>query len=288
MLRSLAMAAGAQLPAILPGLWSQLIEEPIRVVGTAAEQPGAAQAAINALRVLEVVSPALHPDVVPRALDLLRRLAACLGHSNAAVQLAGARALAAIAAAHTAAAMPSVLATVTPLLAAGAPDASRLGAVVAAQEIVSALGLKMVPYVQLAVVPLLTRMSDPAPATRSVASRCFASVVALMPLAHGVPPPPELTPAQLDALQREGGFLQQLLDNRQMEDFVLPFSLRKQGQGQDEGKLRRYQQEGVNWLAFLRRFGLHGVLADGESSTTLSSMPVLNHIAHAVVCTPIF
>jgi hypothetical protein len=28
------------------------------------------------------------------------------------------------------------------------------------------------------------------------------------------------------------------------------------------GTLRRYQQEGINWLAFLRRFGLHGVLAD--------------------------
>jgi TATA-binding protein-associated factor len=27
-------------------------------------------------------------------------------------------------------------------------------------------------------------------------------------------------------------------------------------------QLRRYQQEGLNWLAFLRRFGLHGVLAD--------------------------
>ena len=27
-------------------------------------------------------------------------------------------------------------------------------------------------------------------------------------------------------------------------------------------QLRPYQQEGVNWLAFLRRFGLHGVLAD--------------------------
>ena len=26
--------------------------------------------------------------------------------------------------------------------------------------------------------------------------------------------------------------------------------------------LRPYQQEGINWLAFLRRFGLHGVLAD--------------------------
>ena len=24
----------------------------------------------------------------------------------------------------------------------------------------------------------------------------------------------------------------------------------------------RYQQEGINWLAFLRRFSLHGVLCD--------------------------
>lgn len=27
-------------------------------------------------------------------------------------------------------------------------------------------------------------------------------------------------------------------------------------------ELRRYQQEGINWLAFLRRFGLSGILAD--------------------------
>jgi TATA-binding protein-associated factor len=27
-------------------------------------------------------------------------------------------------------------------------------------------------------------------------------------------------------------------------------------------ELRRYQQEGINWLSFLRRFGLNGVLAD--------------------------
>jgi len=28
------------------------------------------------------------------------------------------------------------------------------------------------------------------------------------------------------------------------------------------GELRPYQQDGINWLAFLRRCGLHGVLAD--------------------------
>lgn len=121
--------------------------------------------------------------------------------------------------------------------------------------VVSSLGLRMVPYVQLAVVPLLGRMSDPIAATRSVASRCFASVVALIPLAQDVPPPPGLSAAQLQSLQKDGGFLQRLLDNRKVEDFTLPFSLLT-------GTLRPYQQEGINWLAFLRRFGLHGVLAD--------------------------
>lgn len=46
----------------------------------------------------------------------------------------------------------------------------------------------------------------------------------------------------------------QLLDNKKAEDYALPFSLTV--------TLRPYQQEGINWLAFLRRFGLHGVLAD--------------------------
>jgi hypothetical protein len=46
----------------------------------------------------------------------------------------------------------------------------------------------------------------------------------------------------------------QLLDGKRATSFPLPVSPRV--------VLRPYQQEGVNWLAFLRRFGLHGVLAD--------------------------
>ena len=40
----------------------------------------------------------------------------------------------------------------------------------------------------------------------------------------------------------------------QVETFTLPVKI--------EGELRPYQQDGINWLAFLRRCGLHGVLAD--------------------------
>jgi TATA-binding protein-associated factor len=230
---------------------------------------------VDALRVLQVAAPALHPAALPAALRLLPALGAALCQPNHALVLAAARALAALAAAHPDAVMPAALRLATPLMAAGGEAAARLGGVVAARELVAALGLRMVPYVQLAVVPLLGRMSDPSPPARAVAARCFASVVALMPLAHGAPPPPGLDAAQEAALRREGGFLQQLLDNRRADDFPLPFALRG-------ATLRRYQQEGINWLAFLRRFGLHGVLADDMG---LGALFIVVVIVAAGTCT---
>lgn len=40
----------------------------------------------------------------------------------------------------------------------------------------------------------------------------------------------------------------------QVEDYSLPVDIK--------GELRPYQKAGISWLAFLRRCGLHGVLAD--------------------------
>jgi hypothetical protein len=39
-----------------------------------------------------------------------------------------------------------------------------------------------------------------------------------------------------------------------MQEFQIPVKL--------EATLRGYQREGVNWMAFLHEFGLHGVLSD--------------------------
>ena len=45
--------------------------------------------------------------------------------------------------------------------------------------------------------------------------------------------------------------------------------------------LRRYQQEGINWLAFLQRFHLHGILADdmGLGKTLQSSAIIASDTA---------
>jgi len=50
--------------------------------------------------------------------------------------------------------------------------------------------------------------------------------------------------------------LTQLLDGSKVETYCIPVNIK--------AELRKYQQEGVNWLAFLAKYHLHGILCDGE------------------------
>ena len=50
--------------------------------------------------------------------------------------------------------------------------------------------------------------------------------------------------------------MEQLLDPRRIESYKVPTWI--------SAELRSYQKDGVNWLAFLSRFNLHGILCDGE------------------------
>jgi len=50
--------------------------------------------------------------------------------------------------------------------------------------------------------------------------------------------------------------LTQLLDGSKVEAYNIPVKI--------NAELRKYQQEGVNWLAFLAKYQLHGILCDGE------------------------
>ena len=47
-----------------------------------------------------------------------------------------------------------------------------------------------------------------------------------------------------------------MLDVHKVEPFQLPVAIK--------AELRTYQQEGVNWLAFLNKYHLHGILCDGK------------------------
>ncbi len=53
---------------------------------------------------------------------------------------------------------------------------------------------------------------------------------------------------------QERQFLQQLLDPTKISDYKVPIPIK--------AELRKYQQDGVNWLAFLNQYKLHGILCD--------------------------
>ena len=50
------------------------------------------------------------------------------------------------------------------------------------QDIIDNLGMDILPYIVLLIVPLLGRMSDQAEDVRLVATNCFATLIRYMPL----------------------------------------------------------------------------------------------------------
>lgn len=210
--------------------------------------------AINSLQVLKVVGAVVSPDVLPQIRALLPSVCWCSWHEQPAVRLAAARCAARLADAHTQELMPSLLEIVIPELSSRATDIAREGAAVLVFHLVECLKEKLVGYTLLLIVPLLARLCDSVKSTRLVSTSCFGTLVGLLPLAQGMDTPKGLSQAQYKACIRDNLFLEQLLDSRKLDDYKPPISIR--------ASLRGYQQEGINWLAFLRRFGLHGVLAD--------------------------
>lgn len=73
---------------------------------------------------------------------------------------------------------------VVPMLHSNAPDAARQGAVAVVGRLIANLGLQLVPYANLLVVPLMGLTSDPLPPVRAAATSAFAASVALLPLAQ--------------------------------------------------------------------------------------------------------
>ncbi len=61
------------------------------------------------------------------------------------------------------------------------------------QALLERLGLGMVPYLNLVVVPLMGLTSDPLPDVRDAATSAFAAAVALLPLAQVIILVPEVT-----------------------------------------------------------------------------------------------
>ena len=256
-LRALVRALGSSVFEELPLLWKS-ISMPVKAPPGRSLPDAAALSYANAFHMAGVCAPALPECLhVAHAHPLISAAMACVSHPIAPIRSEAIRYLASTAACG--ALRNYTMAEVHLKLAAILGDAgdavARRGAAAAVAAVVRALGKDAVPHVPLLLVPVLKRMSDPDEDVRELAGDAFSELAPLLAIARGVPAPVGVPADVVSRASEESRVLEQLLDNSSIEDAPLPFELKG-------FKLRSYQQDGVNWLSFLARFGLHGVLAD--------------------------
>lgn len=210
---------------------------------------------MDALQVTATVVPHLHSALYPKVIDeLLPLVFYFVTYPHSGVRTCLAKCLATICKTITHPAMRQVVGRLLPMLADVENVDSRLGATEALHSIISTIGSEILPYIVFLVVPILGRMSDFNERIRKVVTYCFATLIKLMPLESAIPDPPDLPKEMVEQKQRERRFLEQLLDGSKLDNYALPIKI--------NAELRKYQQEGVNWLGFLNKYQLHGILCD--------------------------
>ncbi|KAI1306108.1 TATA-binding protein-associated factor mot1 [Mortierella claussenii] len=228
---------------------------------------------IDALEIIRTLVPSLNVKLYPSIEELLPHIATALLSPFTVVRHAAAKCLATICNVMTVPGMHLVIERIIPYLGDTANVIRRQGAVEMVNEVVQIMGAKILPYVVFLIVPILGRMSDPDEPTRLVSTNCFAHLIKLVPLEAGIPDPPEMPAEMLQQRHEERQFLMQLLDSKKLQRYVIPIKIK--------AELRKYQQEGVNWLAFLNKYQLHGILCDDMGlGKTLQSICMLASDQH--------
>ncbi|XP_029553933.1 TATA-binding protein-associated factor 172 [Salmo trutta] len=276
-LMTVARHFGQELTGSLPYLWESMVG-PLRAVVEDNEGidwklqmergDAAAQDLVNSLQVLEVTAGAMAPELKPLLLEHLPHLFTCLQHPYTAVRHMAARCVGVLSKIATMETMHLFLESVLPWLGCIEDSTKQEGAIEAMACVMEQLDVDIVPYIVLLVVPVLGRMSDPSDSVRFMATQCFATLIRLLPLEAGIPDPPTMSDDLIRQKARERHFLEQLLDGRKLENYKIPVPI--------QAELRKYQQDGVNWLSFLNKYKLHGILCDDMGlGKTLQSICIL-------------
>uniref|UniRef100_A0A7N6ALC5 BTAF1 RNA polymerase II, B-TFIID transcription factor-associated n=1 Tax=Anabas testudineus TaxID=64144 RepID=A0A7N6ALC5_ANATE len=294
-LTTVARHFGAELTKSLPYLWENTVG-PLRAVVTENHSidrqaqlergDAAAQELVNSLQVLEVMAGAMASELKPLLLEHLPHLFTCLQHPYTAVRHMAARCVGVLSKIAMLETMNSFLECVLPWLAAIDDCTKQEGAIEALACVMEQLDVDIVPYIVLLVVPVLGRMSDPSDSIRFMATQCFATLIRLLPLEAGIPDPPAMSTELIRQKARERHFLEQLLDGRKLENYKIPVPIK--------AELRKYQQDGVNWLSFLNKYKLHGILCDDmglgktlQSICILAGDHYLRYTTKAADCSPL-
>lgn len=260
-LEQLAIKFGAELLEKVPNLAS-LVERPLKDALSEDELPSnitdsdneLGQEVVDGLSTLRALLPKFDPGLYPWVIGLMPFIVKALQCRLSVIRYAAAKCFATICSVITVEGMTMLVEKVLPTINNALDVHHRQGAVECIYHLIHVMEDGILPYVIFLVVPVLGRMSDSDNDVRLLATTSFATLVKLVPLEAGIPDPPGLSEELLKGRERERKFMSQMLDVRKVEEFQLPVAIK--------AELRPYQQEGVNWLAFLNRYNLHGILCD--------------------------
>lgn len=259
-LEQLTVKFGAQLMEKIPNLAS-VVERPLKdalegdlpeIITSPENELG--QEVVDGFSTLRALLPKFDPGLYSWVTGLMPLIAKALQCRLSVIRYAAAKCFATICSVITVDGMTMLVEKVLPTINNALDIHHRQGAIECIYHLIHVMEDGILPYVIFLVVPVLGRMSDSDNDTRLLATTSFATLVKLVPLEAGIPDPPGLSEELLKGRDRERKFMSQMLDVRKVEPFQIPVAIK--------AELRSYQQDGVNWLAFLNRYNLHGILCD--------------------------
>lgn len=258
-LEILSRTFGADLFTIVPSLRT-FMEEPL-VKAFSGDLPAEAktsdtfgQEIVDAMSVIRTMAPTFNKALYPFIMEQVPLVIKSLHSELSIFRYMAAKCLATICSVITVEGMTALVEKVLPSVNNPIDLHFRQGAIEAVYHLIAVMGDGILPYVIFLIVPVLGRMSDSDNDIRLIATTSFATLVKLVPLEAGIPDPPGLSEELLKGRDRERTFIAQLLDPKKVEPFKIPVAI--------NAELRSYQQDGVNWLNFLNKYHLHGILCD--------------------------
>lgn len=276
-LKEIVTQHGAQLPEIVPDLWNFIFSTPSefkqRQFSTLEDARGCEkeiQLLVNSLITLTIIAQNLNQDLIQRV-DFIA-LVECLKSNVTTLRHVTSQALVAVIDTSLHAYMPKVCENILPLLSDITSLSSRQGATEFMAALIISQKLTLLPYTSIIFLPILALIIDQNEEIRRIASHSLSQIIEYIPL--------EPTQHQVNQVSQEltqtclqyKEFTNQLLDPSKIANIELNECV--------DAELRPYQQEGVNWLAFLYRYKLNGILCDdmglGKTVQTLSILSYVN------------
>lgn len=274
----LADRYGSDLLTKLPILLS-IIEEPLSLLENdnniqPLSQDENGQDVVDAFSILRTIAPYVDASLHSWLQSLMPLMEKGIRHELSVIRYSAAKCFATVCSIVPGKGMTMLVESIIPNMGNALDLRDRQGITETVYHLIHAMGDNVLPYVIFLIVPVLGRMSDSNDEVRLLATTSFATLVKLVPLEAGIPDPLDMSENLLQGRERERKFMSQMLDPKKAESFQIPVAIK--------AELRAYQQDGVNWLAFLNRYNLHGVLCDdmglGKTLQTLCIVASDHHL----------